>query len=84
VTTSAERLEELRQRALEADVEPISDPEELARQSIRAHLEAVAGTVPPDLPEVDIRLHGPGVPGHDIPVREATGILTSLQETMLP
>jgi hypothetical protein len=82
VTTSAERLEELRQRALEADVEPISDPEELARQSIRAHVEAVAGTVPPDLPEVDIHLHGPGVPGHDIPVREATGILTSLQETI--
>jgi hypothetical protein len=82
VTTSAERLEELRRRALAADVEPISDPAELARQSIRAHLEEIGGIVPPDLPEVDIRLHGPGVPGHDIPVREAAGILTALQETV--
>jgi len=82
VTTSAERLEELRQRALAAEIEPISEPEELARQSIRAHLEDVWGIVPPDLPEVGIRLHGPGVPGHDIAVREAAGILTSFQETI--
>jgi hypothetical protein len=82
VTTSAERLEQLRRQAFAADIEPISDPEELARRSIRAHLEDVGGVVPPDLPEIDIRLHGPGVPGHDIPVREATGILTSLQETV--
>lgn len=76
MTTSPKRLEELRQRALAAGIEPISDPEELARRSIRAHLEAVGGIVPPDLPEVDIRLHGPGIRGHDISVREATGILT--------
>jgi hypothetical protein len=65
-----------------ADVEPIGDPQELTRQSIRAHLGSLGGVIPPDLPEVDIRLHGPGVPAHDIPVREATGILTSLQETV--
>ena len=82
MTTPDERLEELRALALAADIEPISDPEELARQSIRAHLEDIGGLVPPDLPEVDVRLHGPGVPAHDIPVREATAILTSLQETV--
>lgn len=82
MTTPTERLEELRRRALAADIETISDPGELARQSIRAHLAEITGVLPPDLPEVDIRLHGPGVPGHDIPVREATGILTSLQEAV--
>jgi hypothetical protein len=82
VTTPDERLEELRALALAADVQPISDPRELARRSIRAHLQEVGGLIRPDLPEVDIRLHGPGVPAHDIPVREATAILTSLQETV--
>ena len=82
MNTSAKRLEELRRRAMAADIEPISDPEELARQSIRAHLEDVWGIAPPDLPEVDVHLHGPGVPGHDVPVREAAGILTSLQDTV--
>jgi hypothetical protein len=38
--------------------------------------------VPPDRPEVAVRLHGPGVAGHEIPVREATGILASLQEAI--
>lgn len=82
MTTPDEHLEELRALALAADVEPISDPRELARQSVRAHLEEIGGLVPPDLPEVDVRLHGPGVPAHDIPVREASAILTSLQETV--
>lgn len=82
MNTPAKRLQTLRERAMAADVEPISDPEELARQGIRAHLESLGDAIPPDLPEVDIRLHGPGVPAHDIPVREATGILTSLQETV--
>jgi hypothetical protein len=82
VTTPDERLEALRALALAADVEVISDPEELARQGIRAHVEDIGGFLPPDLPEVDVRLHGPGVPAHDIPVREATAILTSLQETV--
>lgn len=82
MTTPAKRLQTLRERAMAADIEPITDPQELARQSIRAHMESLGGATPPDLPEVDIRLHGPGVPAHDIPVREATGILTSLQETV--
>jgi hypothetical protein len=82
VTTSAERLQELRARALSADVEPLSDPEELTRRGIRAHLEEVGGFIPPDRPEMDVRMHGPGVPAHDIPVREAAGILSPLQEAV--
>jgi hypothetical protein len=82
VTIPAEHLEALRQRALAADVEPISDPLELARQSIRAHQEDMGWVTRPDLPEIDIRMHGPGVPGHDIPVREAMSILAPFQETV--
>lgn len=82
MTTSPERLKELRARARAADVERINDPEELARRGIRAHLAEVAGFIPPDRPEVAIRLHGPGVPGHEIPVRDAAGILTSIQEAV--
>jgi uncharacterized protein YuzE len=40
-STSPERLQELRARALTADVEPISDPVELATQSIRSHLQKI-------------------------------------------
>jgi hypothetical protein len=82
VTIPAERLAALRQLALEADVQPARDAAELTRQSIRAHLEDTRQVVFPDRPQVDVRMHGPGIPAHDIPVREATSILTSLQETV--
>jgi len=82
VTTSPERLQALRARALAADVEHINDPEELARRGMRAHLQELGAQVPPDRPEVAIRLHGPGVPDHEISVREVTGILGSIQETI--
>jgi hypothetical protein len=82
VTTSSERLQQLRARAQAADVERINDPEELARRGIRAHLAEVNGFVPPDQPEIAVRLHGPGVPDHQIPVREAAGILASIQEAV--
>ena len=82
MTTSDERLQELRRLAHAADVEPITDPEELARQSIRTLVADMGVLVPPDMPEIDVRLHGPGLPAHDIPVREATAILASLQETI--
>lgn len=82
MTTSSERLRELRARALSADIEPINDPDELARQGMRAHLEEIGALVPPDRPEVAVRLHGPGVPGHEIPVREVSGILGSIQEAI--
>jgi hypothetical protein len=82
VTTSAERLQALRARALAADIEPVSDPEELTRRGVRAHLQDTGGFIPPDRPEMDVRMHGPGVPAHDIPVREAAGILGPLQEAV--
>ena len=82
MTTSAERLEELRRRALAADVEPISDPAELAKAEHPCALGGHRGHSPPGTTRRAYRLHGPGVPGHDIPVREAAGILTALQETV--
>ena len=82
MTTPDERLEELRRRALAADIEAPTDPEELGRLSMRALLEDIGGVVEPDRPEVAIRLHGPGVPGHEIPVREAAAILISIQEAV--
>lgn len=82
VTIPDRRLEELRARALAADIEPVSDPGELARLGIRAHLIATGGLVPPDRPEVNVRLHGPGIPTQEVAVREAATILLSVQETV--
>lgn len=80
MTIPAERLQVLREQALAADVEPISDPAELARQSVRAHREDIGETVRPELPEVGIRMHSPGVPGYDVPASKATPILSAFQE----
>jgi hypothetical protein len=82
VTTPDAHLEDLRQQALAADIEPVSDPAELMRLSIRSLHESLGGVVQPDRPEVDIRLHGPGVTGQQIPVREAAAILSAIQETI--
>jgi len=82
VTTPDERLEELRSRALAADIAPVSDPEELAELSIRTLLDNVGGVIRPNHPEVNVRLHGPRVPAHDVPVREAAAILNSVQEAV--
>jgi hypothetical protein len=83
VSIPDERLQELRARALAANLEPVGDPGELARRGIRGHLASVTpGLVAPDRPEVDVRLHGPGVPGAEVPVREATAILNSVQEAV--
>jgi hypothetical protein len=82
VTIPAERLEALRHRALSVDVSPARDAAELTRESILAHLEDTGQVVSPDLSRVDVRIHGPGIPAHDIPVREATSILTSFQDTV--
>lgn len=78
----AERLEQLRARVRASDVESAGDLEELTRRGIRAHLEEVAGFVPPDRPEIDIRMYGAGVQAHEIPDREAAGILGPLQEAV--
>jgi hypothetical protein len=82
VTTPDRHLEELRRLALATDIKPVSDPGDLARLSIRSLHERLGDVLPPDRPEIDVRLHGPGIPGHEIPVREAAGILTALQETI--
>jgi hypothetical protein len=82
VTTSAERLAALQARVLASPVEPLSDPEELTRRAIKAQLEETGGSAIAARAEMGIRMHGPGVPAHDIPVRQAVGILGPLQEAI--
>lgn len=82
MTTPEQHLEQLRERALAADVEPVTEPDELARRSLHSLLLTSELTPAPDRPEVDVRLHGPAVPGHEIAVRNATAILTALQEAI--
>ncbi len=84
MTTPDERIQGLRERALAANVELVTDPGDLARQAVRAHLVAIAGTGPvaPDRPEIDVRLHGPGVPDHEVAVRESASFLLSIQEAV--
>ncbi len=80
--TPDERLEALRNLALATDVEPVTDPGDLARLSVRALVRDVGLAAIPDRPEMFVRLHGPGVVGHEIPVRQATAILSSIQESI--
>lgn len=47
VDEAAARLAELRAKALASDVEPISDPAELARRSIEGHIEQIAAQSAP-------------------------------------
>lgn len=82
MTIPDRHLEELRDRVLAANIEPVGDPGELARLGIRTHLAATRGLVPPDRPEVDVRLHGLGVPAQEVAVRDAAAILLSVQETI--
>lgn len=82
VTTPDERLEALRNLALAAQIEPVEDPGDLARLSVRALMRDVGIAPTPDRPEMLVRLHGPGVVGHEIPVRQATAILSSIQESI--
>jgi hypothetical protein len=82
VTTPDERADELYARALESGVTPVSDPDELARLSIHALLGNVGIAVQVERTAMDVRLHGPRIPGHDVPVRDAAAILGSLQEAV--
>lgn len=82
MTTPDERLEALRNLALAAEVEPVTDPGDLARLSVRALMRDVGIAAIPDRPEMLVRLYGPGVVGHEIPVRQATAILSSIQESI--
>lgn len=45
-----DRLQELRARALAADVDPISDPAELSLLSVRAHMAQTFGVLDDQLP----------------------------------
>jgi hypothetical protein len=84
VTTPEERVKHLRDLALRAtgDSEVVSDPAELSRRSIRSHLASIGALVPPDRPELDVRLHGPGIRGHEVAARQAASVLLSVQEVV--
>ena len=76
-------VEKLRRQILAATASrDIIDPADLGRIGIRRHQIARWGSAPSDRPEIDLRLHGRGVPGHEIGVRYGAGVLLSIQETL--
>lgn len=82
MTIPDRRLEELRELALASNVDVVTDPLELARRGIRGHLIALGQLLPAERPEVEVRLAGPGIIGHQVAVRDAAAILLSIQETV--
>lgn len=82
MTTSEERASALRARLAGASLEGPRDSIELANLSTRAMLRDSGYAIAESAPKLDVRLHGRSIPGHEIPVREATSILGSLQEAV--
>lgn len=77
--TSPSDEDALRRLYLASAGDPIDDPAELDRLGARS-LAGARGLPPrPDSPEVRIRMHGAGVPGHDLPVHTASVILDAFQ-----
>ncbi|MEV4875404.1 MULTISPECIES: hypothetical protein [Streptomyces griseus group] len=83
MNTSKERAAALRARLSEVELpEAPQSSGELARVSVQAML-ADAGLKTRDVdPRLDVRLHGRAVSGHEVPVRQASSILSSLQEVV--
>ncbi|MFJ2648294.1 hypothetical protein ACIO1C_16350 [Streptomyces sp. NPDC087420] len=83
MNTSKERAAALRARLSKAKLPtPPQASGELGRASIHAML-AEAGLKPREVdPRLDVRLHGRAIGGHEVPVRQATSILGSLQDVV--
>lgn len=69
----------LRARILETAPDPAGDAVDFLRDVTRAAALATGQELGPDAPEVRVRLHGPGVVGHGVPVAAASGLLDALQ-----
>lgn len=79
---SPDDLAAMRQRITASAPDPTDDVQEFMRASFRSASLAMGLDVPPEPPEVRVRLHGPGVTGHEVPVSAAADILDALQEAV--
>lgn len=79
---SHEELAAIRERIYASAPDPTDDAYEFMRASFRAAAQGMGRDVPPEPPEVRVRLHGVGVVGHEVPVSAAADILDALQEAV--
>ena len=79
---TSDDLAAIRARILARAPDPTDDPDEFMRASARSAAKAMGLEVGPEPPEVRVRLHGPGVSGHEVPVSSAADILDALQEAV--
>ncbi|MEU6424165.1 hypothetical protein [Streptomyces spiralis] len=82
MTTPEQRAAALKAKLASVSLDVPRDSAELASISTRAMLRDAGYPVAEQRPQLDVRLHGRAIPGHDVPVREATSILGSIQETV--
>lgn len=82
MTTAEKRAAELKARLARAGLDAPRDSAELASISTQAMLRDAGYPLAEEQPQLDVRLHGRAVPGHEVPVREATSILGTIQETV--
>lgn len=82
MTTAEERAAALKARLVKANLDAPRDSTELASISTQAMLRDAGYPLVEEEPQLDVRLHGRAIPGHEVPVREATSILGAIQETV--
>jgi len=76
---TTDEVSAVRARILATAPDPARDAVDLMRDAARAASLATGHDPGPDAPEVRVRLHGPGVVGHGVPVAAASGLLDALQ-----
>lgn len=82
MNTSRDRAAALRARLAAAKLDAPKTSEDLANASLQAMLRDSGYSHIDQGPKLDVRMHGRSIPGHEVPVREATSILGSLQEVV--
>lgn len=82
MTTPDQRAAALKARLAKASLDAPRDSTELASISTHAMLRDAGYPITEQRPQLDVRLHGRAVPGHDVPVRQATSILGTIQEAV--
>ncbi|GGT62740.1 hypothetical protein ABT368_32320 [Streptomyces althioticus] len=82
MTTAKERAAALKAKLAKAHPDAPRDSAELASLSTQAMLRDAGYPITEEPPQLDVRLHGRAVPGHEVPVREATSILGTVQEAV--
>ncbi|MFE2232169.1 hypothetical protein ACFXA4_06290 [Streptomyces sp. NPDC059442] len=82
MTTPEQRAAALKARLAKVSLDAPRDSAELASISTQAMLRDAGYPLTEQRSQLDVRLHGRAIPGHDVPVREATSILGTIQETV--